>query len=391
MARSNLLVPSLVLAPALVISAALLSRAGPLDPPPGPVASSYKTLTSVEPRTEINSTNTPGDLDSVYRITVPGAYYLSGNVVGNPGRAGIEISASGVTIDLNGFTMTGVTGSLSAIRCTGSTKGVQISNGAISAWGASGVDVTSALEVQIRSIVSFNNGANGIHTAGNVLIESCVANGNTAEGIFVAGLAAIVRSCVAHNNGSNGIHHAGAGNIIDCLSTGNAGNGFLASGAVTITNCQTWGNISSGFDVVNCSIINCNAQSNSADGFHSNGATTFSGCQSLGNSGDGFEVTSRSSVIHCSSQGNNIGIHVTGADNRIEANNIVQNINKGIRADIAGSVFVRNQASGNGGFNYDLVAGNVGLFVSATSSGAVSGSAGGTSPGSTDPSANFSY
>jgi hypothetical protein len=64
---------------ALVLSAGALI-AGPLAPPPGPIASSYKTLSEVEPRTAVNATNTPGDAGCVYRISQHGSYYLTGNI-----------------------------------------------------------------------------------------------------------------------------------------------------------------------------------------------------------------------------------------------------------------------------------------------------------------------
>src|SRR5690606_18106937 len=86
--------------------------AGPLNPPAGPVAPTHKTLTEVEPRTPINAANTPGDADSVYRIFQPGSYYLTGNIVGQAGKRGIEIASSNVTLDLNGFALQGVPGSL---------------------------------------------------------------------------------------------------------------------------------------------------------------------------------------------------------------------------------------------------------------------------------------
>ena len=59
MPRSAL--PSFVLGSAIVAAAAILSRAGPLTPPGGTVASTYKTLSEVEPRTAISAATTPGD------------------------------------------------------------------------------------------------------------------------------------------------------------------------------------------------------------------------------------------------------------------------------------------------------------------------------------------
>src|SRR5690242_20378891 len=93
----------------LVWAAALV--AGPLNPPAGPVASTYKTLNEIEPRTPIGPATTPGDADSVYTITQPGSYFLTGDVAGQAGKHGIEIEASHVSIEFNGFRLLGVPGS----------------------------------------------------------------------------------------------------------------------------------------------------------------------------------------------------------------------------------------------------------------------------------------
>jgi len=62
------------------------ASAGDLNPPPGPVAPTMKSLSEVEPRIAINATNTPGDADSLFKITQPGSYYLTGNITGVAGK-----------------------------------------------------------------------------------------------------------------------------------------------------------------------------------------------------------------------------------------------------------------------------------------------------------------
>ncbi|RMD64345.1 MAG: hypothetical protein D6824_04110, partial [Planctomycetota bacterium] len=89
--------------------------AGPLNPPAGPIAPTHKTLTEVEPRIAVSADNTPGDADSVFKITQSGSYYLLGDVVGERLKFGIEITAPNVTLDLNGFTLQGVVGSFSGV------------------------------------------------------------------------------------------------------------------------------------------------------------------------------------------------------------------------------------------------------------------------------------
>src|SRR5437762_13979859 len=105
---------TLALAAAVAVTG-LIASAGNLNPPAGPVTPTMKTLTEVEPRIAINATNTPGDSDSLFKITQPGSYYLTGNITGVAGKHGIEIAASGVTLDLNGFDLLGAPSSLDRV------------------------------------------------------------------------------------------------------------------------------------------------------------------------------------------------------------------------------------------------------------------------------------
>jgi len=77
------------------------ASAGPLNPPAGPITSTHKTLTEVEPRIPISSTTTPGDATSLYRISQPGSYYLTGNITGQAGKHGIYIVGLGNRIEDN--------------------------------------------------------------------------------------------------------------------------------------------------------------------------------------------------------------------------------------------------------------------------------------------------
>lgn len=123
-----------MLAPGLIgaMCTALVVTAGPLDPPSGVIAPSFKTLSEVEPRVAINSTNTPGSVDSVFRITASGSYYLTQNITLSTGLHGIAVSASHVTIDLNGYTITGAANSGYAILgAGGAAASATVRNGRI--------------------------------------------------------------------------------------------------------------------------------------------------------------------------------------------------------------------------------------------------------------------
>lgn len=70
--------------------------------PPGPPGPVMKTLQQVEPRTPIAG----GTYSSGPSISQPGSYYLTGDIIAtNDSASGISISASNVTLDLNGFSI----------------------------------------------------------------------------------------------------------------------------------------------------------------------------------------------------------------------------------------------------------------------------------------------
>src|SRR5690242_12742968 len=75
--------------------------------PPGAPSPTMKTLDQVQPRTPISSLP--------FFIGAPGSYYLTTNLTGGSGTNGITISGGSVTLDLNGFTLSGVAGSTNGI------------------------------------------------------------------------------------------------------------------------------------------------------------------------------------------------------------------------------------------------------------------------------------
>ena len=114
----------------LVTMMATRAYGGPLDPPGAP-APTMKTLQQVEPRTPISQ---PASFP--IQINASGSYYLTENITGVAGVDGIQINASDVTIDLNGFTLYGGGGGggITNFFQTGLWQGLTIRNGAIKGW-----------------------------------------------------------------------------------------------------------------------------------------------------------------------------------------------------------------------------------------------------------------
>lgn len=380
---------------------ALLARhaqAGPLNPPPGPVASTGRTLSEIEPRTPINAANTPGDSNSVFHITQPGSYYLTGNVTGVASRHGIKVSAAEVSIDLNGFALRGVSGSLNGIHGESTAARVRICNGSANGWG-SGIFVPIG-GASIEGVSVSGNRLHGIRALNGALVRGCRAsqNGSTdtgGVGIWV-GDGSIVEDCVASGNLSDGIRTALAAIVTRCASWGNRVSGFFLSSGSICTACTSEENQSMGIYLdLGAMAVECTCRNNTGNGFYSNGGGLIRGCTAYGNGGDGVGLNNGCLVLDCTCRANGAGtasragIGMSSGDNRVEGNNCISN-NIGVYAAASGNFVTRNTATSNG-TNWALVSGNRILVINSTAAGAFSGNSGGTSLGSTDPWANFTY
>jgi len=383
-------------------AAATLLIAGPLNPPGGPVGSTMKTLAEVEPRIAINSSNTPGDADSIYKITLPGSYYLTDNLLGVSGKLGIEIAASGVIIDLNGFTLTGSQTTLAGISYTpGSTTlgGATIRNGSIIAWGGNGIDLpgsgTAALVEGVQANSNFLNGISitsnsaivrgcrtyqnfqrGVVVAANALVESCVFNSNGTGGM-TGNNAVLGRACTFRSHFGEAVSLANGAKVFDCtIEGGYHGIHLVDQGAVTgCTATGITGNLGAISVQNSCTISNNTCSANtSGGGIRASGYCVITGNNCFSNTG---------------ASGNVPGI-TAGSNCRIEGNTVSSN-NRGIVVTGTGCLIVRNIASSNT-INFALAAGNRhGPILIPGVGGAVSGNTAASVLSTNDPWANFAY
>jgi parallel beta-helix repeat protein len=389
-----------VSAAALIIAAGTLF-AGPLNPPDGPVASSMKTLVEVEPRTAINATNTPGDADSVFRITSPGSYYLTGNVTGVSGKRTIEIASSNVSINLSGFTLFGVVGSLQGISNDGAHSSILISNGTIKSFPSRGIELTANGIVRGARIerVSFEScGTVGLEGGYDLLIESCVFAKCPSGVTGYDG--STVRNSVFAEYDQQGIGLSDGSIVEGCTLRASPGaSSVVLFDSGVVRNCTITGG-----SVGISSESNCVIEGNHVRGTTSHGLWVDAGsrvvrnhvanAQGLGIRSDGaFTLIAENTVT---------GIRDgTGTDEAIRLlfsatrnslrNNTVANSEVGIRIDVGGNAIYANELTGNT-THFNVAAGNrVGAIVAGATSGAINGSSGGAGMGSTDPHANILY
>lgn len=366
-----------VSAVSLFTTAALLN-AGPLNPPAGPVAPTYKTVTEVEPRIAVSEANTPGDTNSLFRITQPGSYYLAGNIAGVAGKHGIEIAASGVTLDLNGFIVTGGTGAVSGISTDGLLRtNISVVNGTVTGWQGNGVDLANTQQAVIRGVRALSNGTgtggHGIRASDYSVIEDCVASGNAGYGFDLFSSCSVVR-CEASLNSNNGIDCSNGCLIVNCTATGNQGAGIRADIYCRVTECVVRGNGDAGISVSTGSLVSGCAASQSSSGIVA---------------GNRCRIVNNNCTANTGGTGGS-GIRVIGADSTVESNTCSANT-VGIQATAAGNIIIKNTCAGNT-TNWNLVAGNAyGPIVAPPAGAAVNGNTAADASGSTHPNANFSY
>ncbi len=375
---SNPIRPLAQAAAALLVTAAC-AHAGPLNPPAGPIAPTHKTLTEIEPRTPLNATTAPGDADSLFRIAVPGSYYLTGNITGASAKHGIEIAVGNVTLDLNGFTLAGVPGSLSGIVAgVAGLQNIEIRSGVVSDWTPTGIDLSTnaALGSRITDIrVARNNGV-GLRCGSGAVVTACVAVANIASGIS-ASVGCTLSHCSAISNDFIGMIANTGCSFDHCVASGNGDSGISAGSAAVVSNCS--------------------AVDNGTDGITANGAVII-GNVARNNDSDGISVAHQCVVINnmCydndQGAGGGAGIRVSGGDNRLEGNNCSAQA-VGIDVGTAGNIIIRNTCAGNTN-NWDIVANNYyGPIVnrSGAATPAASGNGAASTLNTTDPNANFSY
>ena len=297
-------------------------QGGPMDPwaPPG---STYKDLGAVEPRTPIWQPESPAG-SPLFTIGQPGSYYLGQDLTGTAGEYGIVIAADNVTLDLNGFSIIGVPGSLDGVHVNCGDElvplpcyNISIYNGSVSGWGEVGVDGNYANESRFEDLRVTGNGSGLV--AAFSLVSNVVATWNGATGIAVS-----------------------TGTVTNTLSENNGGDGFSLNFVVVTDSFADW-NGGDGVDVWNHSLV--------------------TNCRAEWNEGDGFEVGADNVVTDNGATGNDrdndndgAGIHVTGDNNRIEGNNVTEN-EIGIDVDNEGNLIIKNSAAGNP-VNYSIVASN---------------------------------
>jgi large repetitive protein len=200
----------------------------------------------------------PGRAGGVTAITSCGQTVTTSAVLAQDlqcSGAGVVVGASGITIDLKGFTIRGDRDpSDYGIDDSGGYDGVSVKNGVLRNFavgiggfsGANGLKITSVVatgntfggvavigdSISVASSILAGNGSYGLDVGGNgVSIVGSNASGNAADGLIVAGDSASIRSSIVAGNGDRGVILVGDSDSVKSTTlTGNGNVGVVLQG-----------------------------------------------------------------------------------------------------------------------------------------------------------------
>jgi hypothetical protein len=312
--------------------------------PPGPPGRTMKALDQIEPRTPIESVP--------FIIDQSGSYYLTKNLnfTAASGHA-ITISASNVTVDLMGFTLSSssaVTGD--GIHINGGVRNIAVRNGTIT--GNTVVTITGSAPSQNWSVApaGFSIGINGSipptptgRNFNDLRISGCRTIG------LEAGDESIIENVIATQNGNTGID-AGNGSAVAHSSA--ASNGSTGVSAATVTNCTARSNASHGIFAL--TVANCTALNNGT-----NGIIVFTGSVSnsfaISNGTNGISSLNNVSITNCAASSNK-DTGIVADTGSVTNSNAYHNGSDGIYAPggvVAFCTASGNNISNNGSVNID--------------------------------------
>lgn len=176
-------------------------------------------------------------------IKTSGSFRLTGNLTHSAPIAAIIVEAANVTIDLNGFTISGSgSGTYDGILTWPTAINLEIRNGTVRNFGRYGINTQSyAPNARIINVRTTENGSDGIHLEGKgALIQNCSSNVNGRYGIYSLGGATIIGNNIRGNTSHGLSMSTGDGYGMNVLTENNGGN---ANAQTTGFNVQIGTNI----------------------------------------------------------------------------------------------------------------------------------------------------
>lgn len=187
-------------------------------------------------------------------ISASGSYCLSNNITATENNNGITITASDVTLDLQGYTIKGTNQTGTGIYGTEITN-IEIKNGTVRDFG-NNIDLTVDF-VRAINIRSLNPADITLNLGNGAFVKDCLFTGSPSSGPAV-GTASIFVNSISYDNGDgSGFNLLGAGLVTGSVAVGNI-NGIYVGEGTTVTNNATSGNQAEGISLGGNNLVDQN-------------------------------------------------------------------------------------------------------------------------------------
>lgn len=347
-----------------------------------PAAPTWKRIGSEEGNPAIKDDRIPidsvavfgnyGSVPTLYAITEPGSYYLTGNIklsdsgLDNTNRRGIIIDTNNVTLDLNGYAIIGdndpipdfnssdpyptrlSTTSSDGINIIGDAKNITIKNGFIADWRGDGIEGFSIDNCLFKDLHLTNNNARGIVCDNHNILMDCSTYFCGLDSMDGDDACNFIR-CRAEANGGNGLEGNDGSQFINCTAFNNQGDGIETSEGCLVLGCTVTDNVLEGIDLGSESaVIKCTAYDNMGNGIDIGFECLVQYCNTALNNGHGIRARARSRIINNVCHENDLsGIYTIGTRVLIQDNRVTDNDDIGIFVESSDCFIFRNFAAGN--------------------------------------------
>jgi len=204
-----------------------------------------------------------------YTITAQGSYIINQNLKAN--WHGIKVQANNVTIDLNGYSISGNNASGGYGVYMNGCSNVEIRNGTIRNFGSRGIyeEGSSGNSHRVINVRVMNNKGSGISLNGNNhMLKDCTISNNGGYGIY-AYSGSTVSGNTSYNNGSYGISAGFGCTVSGNTSYSNGGDGISASAGSTLSGNTAYNNGNYGIAAsVGSTVTGNTAYANGNDGIY---------------------------------------------------------------------------------------------------------------------------
>jgi hypothetical protein len=259
-------------------------------------------------------------------ITVPGSYYLSSNLRPPTGVDAIDITASNVTLDLNGFNIGGFqpcsqsTGNIAYWTCTPGMYGVGINSTGDQTVIANGNVFGFTTGVSLSGTgnrvthLGLQTNATALKNTGFGDVLDTIRADRNGNGISLFGPQSKIQKSSAAFNGGYGLYAAGSGavasNITATLNKGNGINFKLnAIGQSLVSAFNGSAGISAGGTTVLSNLV---ADSNYGDGVATSGRNTVRSAIAADSGSAGFRMSTNTCFYQIDSRNNVVAAIVGG-------------------------------------------------------------------------------